>query len=272
MVEAFDSRWQAARAAWPGVDVAEEEFSAYVAERMDSAKAAGKHAALCTEDLYLACACARGDRAALSAFERAFFEEIPRAMKRTRASALPASDELAQVVRHKLFVADLGARPKIAEYGGRGNLRSWFRVVLSRMILNLATRPSPEVPLEQDILVSLLGGADISDVDVEKESYRSAFRDEFAPAFAALADRDKSLLRYAFGEGLTVESIGALYGVHKTTAARWVLRSHEALLAAVRARVMTRLGIGEEEYASVLRMVQSRLEISIERYLKTPDA
>jgi RNA polymerase sigma-70 factor (ECF subfamily) len=270
MVEALGSSWQGARAAWPGVDVAEAEFSAYVAERMDSAKAAGKHEGLCTDDLYLACACARGDRAALAAFERAFFEEIPRAMKRTRAGALPAEDELAQVVRHKLFVADAGARPKIAEYGGRGNLRSWFRVVLSRMILNLATRSSPEVPFEQDLLVSLLGGAGISDLDLAKESYKEAFREAFPAAFAALPDRDKSLLRYAFGEGLTVEAIGSLYGVHKTTGARWVVRAHEALLAAVRAAVIARLGIGEDEYASVLRMVQSRLEISLERYLKTP--
>jgi RNA polymerase sigma-70 factor, ECF subfamily len=266
MVEALGPAWHAARAVWPGVDVGEDEFAAYVAERMDSAKKAGKHAALRTGDLYLACACARGDGAALAAFERAFFEEIPRAMKRTRA-ALPPADELAQVVRHKLFVADAGARPKIAEYGGRGDLRSWLRVLLSRMILNLATRPSPELPFEDELLASLLGGS-AADLEGAKESYRGAFRESFAQAFADLSDRDRSLLRYAFGEDLTVEAIGALYGVHKTTAARWVVRAHEALLGAVRAAVILRLGIGEDEYASVLRMVHSRLDLSLERYLK----
>ena len=236
---------------------------------MDSAKAAGKHAGLRTADLYLACACARGDGAALGAFERAFFEEIPRAMKRTRAT-LPPADELAQLVRHKLFVADVGARPKIAEYGGRGELRGWFRVLLSRMILNLATRPSPELPFEDELLACLLGGgaADLEGLEGAKESYRGAFRASFPKAFAGLGDRDRSLLRYAFGENLTVEAIGALYGVHKTTAARWVVRSHQALLDAVRTAVIARLGIGEDEYASVLRMVHSRLELSLERYLK----
>jgi RNA polymerase sigma-70 factor, ECF subfamily len=266
MVEALGPAWHAARAAWPGVDVGEDEFAAYVAERMDSAKAAGKHAGLRTSDLYLACACARGNGAALGAFERAFFQEIPRAMKRTRAT-LPPADELAQVVRHKLFVADIGARPKIAEYGGRGDLRSWFRVLLSRMILNLAMRPSPELPFEDELLACLLGGG-ATDLEGAKESYRGAFREAFPKAFAELTDRERSLLRYAFGEGLTVEAIGALYGVHKTTAARWVVRAHEALLDAVRLAVIARLGIDEGEYASVLRMVHSRLELSLERYLK----
>jgi RNA polymerase sigma-70 factor (ECF subfamily) len=270
MVDALGPDWHAARAAWPDVDVGEAEFQAYVTERMDSAKAVGTHAALRTNDLYLACACARGDGAALATFERAFFEEIPRAMKRARASQLPARDELAQVVRHKLFVAEAGARPKIAEYGGRGDLRGWFRVLLSRMILNYATRPSPELPFEEDLIVGLLGASNPPDLGVSDESYRRAFRDAFPSAFADLSDRDRSLLRYAFGEGLTVEAIGALYGVHKTTAGRWVVRAHNALLDGVRAAVMTRLGIGEDEYASVLRRIHSRLELSLERYLKTP--
>ncbi len=269
MASALGPDWQAARAAWPGVDVGEEEFAAYVTDRMDSAKEAGKHAALRTSDLYLACACARGDGAALGAFERAYFAEIARAMRRTRAT-LPPADELTQVVRHKLFVADVGARPAIAEYGGRGDLRAWLRVLLSRMILNLATRPSREVPFEEDLLASLLGDGGAPDLGGAKEAYRAAFRASFPEAFAGLPDRDRSLLRYAFGEDLTVEAIGALYGVHKTTAARWVVRAHQALLDAVRAAVIARLGIAEDEYASVLRLVHSRLELSLERYLKTP--
>ena len=269
MVDALSPAWQAARAAWPGVEVPEAEFSAYVAERRDSAKAEGTHVDAHLSDLYLACACARGERPALEAFEKAFFDEIPRAMKRTR-SALPPADELAQLLRHKLFVAPPGERPKIAEYGGRGNLEGWFRVLLSRMILNLATRPSPEVPFEQDLLACLLGGGAAPDLDGAKESYREAFRASFPQAFAELTDRDRALLRYAFGEGLTVEAIGALYGVHKTTAARWVIRSHDALLAGVRRKVMARLGIAEDEYASVLRLVHSRLDLSLERYLKAP--
>lgn len=270
MVEALGHAWQAAREAWPGVDVAEAEFAAYVAERMDSAKAAGKHAPLRTSDLYLACACAKGDGAALSAFEKAYFEEIPRAMRRTRPGKLPPADELAQVIRHKLFVAEKGARPKIAEYGGRGDLRGWLRVLLSRMILNYATRPSPEMPFEEDLLASLLGESPAPEFGVAEETYRAAFRAAFPEAFADLTDRDRSLLRYAFGETLTVEAIGALYGVHKTTAARWVVRAHADLLERMRTKVMARLGIGEDEYASVLRLLKSRLELSLERYLKTP--
>jgi RNA polymerase sigma-70 factor (ECF subfamily) len=234
---------------------------------MDSAKVADEHAALRTTDLYLASACARGDAPALAAFEGAYFGEIARAMKRVR-STLPPADEIEQVVRHRLFVADEGKRPRITEYSGRGDLRSWFRVVVSRLVLNLATRPSPEVPFEHNLLDSLLGGADGQELDLAKEAYRAAFRAAFPEAVAQLRDRERSLLRYAFGENLTVEAIGVLYDVHKTTAARWVREAHRALLSAVRVGVVARLGISDDEYASVLRIVHSRLDLSLERYLR----
>lgn len=261
--------WHSARAAWPGVDVSQEQFAAYVAERRDSAKTGPGHVTLRESDLYLACACARGDTAAIRAFEQAFFGEIRRCLKRIGGSTPPALDEVEQLVRHKLFVAEAGGRPRIAEYGGRGDLRSWFRVTVSRLVLNLATRKSPEVPVENDLLTCMLGGQK-PDFELAKEAYKEDFRVAFRETFDSLSDRDRSLLRYAFGEELTVDAIGALYGVHKTTAARWVVRAHEALLDGVQKALMARLGISADEYASVLRAVHSRLELSLERYLGPP--
>src|ERR1700722_16416899 len=155
MSERSPEGWLEARAAWPGVNVGEAEFTAYVEERRDSSKVGGEHAAVRSGDLYLACACARGDAAALLAFERAFFGDIERSLKRRGGAGLPPRDEVEQLVRHRLFVADDGARPRIAEYSGRGDLRSWFRVTVSRMVLNLAMRPGPEIPFENDLLVRM---------------------------------------------------------------------------------------------------------------------
>ena len=42
-----------------------------------------------------------------------------------------------------------------------------------------------------------------------------------AEAFAALESRERNLLRYALGDGLSVDAIGTLYRVHRATAARW---------------------------------------------------
>jgi RNA polymerase sigma-70 factor, ECF subfamily len=274
-----DEAWRAARAAWPGVEVAKEELVAFVEQRMDSSKPADAHVpdgatheapSVRYSDLYLACACSRGDSAAIVAFERAYFSEVDVAVRRARGVHTPPVDEVRQMVRHKLFVAEPGQPPKVASYSGRGDLRSWFRVTVSRLILNLQTRPSPEIPFEDTLLCRMLGVADPSSLEFPKEMYKAEFRTAFAEAFDALGDRERSLLRYAFGEELTVELIGSLYGVHKTTAARWVVRAHQALLAGVRSILVPRLGIAEDEYESILRVVRDSLELSLERYLKTP--
>jgi RNA polymerase sigma-70 factor (ECF subfamily) len=270
MGEELKAAWLAARSAWPGVHVGEDEFAAYLRERTDSAKGTAEHAPadLRTEDLYLACACARGDNAALAAFERAFFGEVDMALTRSGGSAAPPADEVRQLVRHKLFVAEPGKAPKIADYAGRGALRSWFRVTVTRLVLNLSTRPSPEVPIQDHTLMFLLGGGEDPDLERVKHTYKEEFRASFAEAFASLTVQERAMLRYAFGEGLTVDAIGALYGIHRATAARWVVRAHETLLERVRTALVARLGISEDEYSRVLLLVQSRLELSLERYLK----
>src|SRR5262245_27326419 len=60
----------AGRAAWPKVRLAPGRFEAFLEERLpdgvDPAQVEELHAA----DLYLACACAEGDRAALEALEQ----------------------------------------------------------------------------------------------------------------------------------------------------------------------------------------------------------
>jgi len=281
----FEAEWAAARAAWPGIDVPLEDFRVYVAAKKGNAKSDSAHGpdiegapangtekafpwAPRTHDLYLACACSRRDSAAIAAFERAYFPEIDIAARRFRGRVQVPVDELRQIVRHQLFVPDPGAPPRIALYSGRGDLRSWFRVTVSRLILKLHTRAQPELPFDQNLLVYLLGPEEPTCQDFPKEEYKTEFRRALAESFAGLTPRDRTLLRYAFGEELTVEMIGGLYGVHKSTASRWVTQAHEKLLSAVRAMLVERLGISESEYASVLLGIRDSLELSLERYLK----
>ena len=273
MEEELRAAWIAARAAWPGVFVSEEDFIAFARAR-SSAKSDPEHAGsepradLRAPDLYLACACARGDGAAIAAFERTYFRDVDQVIKKSGGPKVPPIDEVRQLVRHKMFVAEPGSQPKIAEYSGRGDLRSWFRVAVTRMVLNLSTRGGREVPFEEDLLGLMLGHADAP--EYSKGAFQDEFRAAFGQAFAALSDRDRSLLRYAFGEELTVDAIGALHGVHRATAARWVVRAHRTLLEGVRSVIMARLGLREDEYASVLRDIYSRLDLSLERYLRPP--
>jgi RNA polymerase sigma-70 factor (ECF subfamily) len=104
-----------ARAAWPGVAVDDATFVRYLAERVPP----DRLDAVFAEDLYLACACAAGDAAAMDAFDRRHFgplyvaavrlatrsrrDETTRAMAARNAAAaagLPSVDpELATIQR-----------------------------------------------------------------------------------------------------------------------------------------------------------------------------
>src|SRR5687767_7078772 len=123
--------WTAARAAWPGVELDEADFACWVAERGGYDEAT--IAALNTRDLYLACACSRGDRVALAQFEVHFSSSIEAALASIRMRD-DHGDELRQRLRAKLFV---GERPRIASYRGRGELGGWIRAATIREAIDL---------------------------------------------------------------------------------------------------------------------------------------
>ena len=126
--ERIREAWRAAREQWPEIDVPEDDFASYVLERVEDS-----HASPSWSDLYLACACARRDPQALRAFDAVLFPQIEPALARVARSV--SSDEVRQILRDKLFVAEPGKRPKIADYSGRGALRTWLRITAMRVAL-----------------------------------------------------------------------------------------------------------------------------------------
>jgi RNA polymerase sigma-70 factor (ECF subfamily) len=67
-----------------------------------------------------------------------------------------------------------------------------------------------------------------------------------------------------------VDAIGESRGVHRATAARWVKRAHARLVRGVRAALQERLAMTDATYESVVRLIASRLELTLERYLGAP--
>jgi RNA polymerase sigma-70 factor (ECF subfamily) len=101
-----------------------------------------------------------------------------------------------------------------------------------------------------------------------KRLYRAEFRAAFTEALEGLGARHKNMIRLAFVEGLSIDTLGAFHGVHRSTAARWIVDAERALFGAIRARFRERLGVDDEEYASILRLVKSRLDVTFETYLR----
>ena len=69
-------------------------------------------------------------------------------------------------------------------------------------------------------------------------------------------------------DDLSIDEIGVLYGVHRATVARWIASVRESLFELTRRALISRLSIDEGDVDSVLRMIDSQLDISIERVMR----
>lgn len=257
-----------ARNSWPDIEVDPVTFVAWVGTRLQVDHEPHEAlAAVRASDLYLACACAQGDTAALSAFER-FVAEIDLALARMRVNRAQV-EEVKQLVRQKLFVApSADKRVKIADYSGRGDLRRWVRAIAVRTCLNQMRKGKREVLMKDD---KVLAGVAHSDDDPElaymKQKYRIEFREAFLAALNGLTDRQQNLLRYHHVDELNIDEIGAIYRVHRVTAYRWLEKAREALVTQTQKLLRAKLQVEAKEFDSILRMIRSQLHLSLVRHL-----
>src|SRR5215470_7813622 len=251
----------AARAAWPGVQVPDAAFQAFAAERLGDA-GVGTASRDRLVELYLTCACARGDAAAVAAFERTFFIEVDEAARRARTGTAVAADARQNLAR-SLFV---GASPQVATFRGRGDLRGWMRVAAMREVLRLAKRQKKDVLVDDDRFLDAL----CPPSDPELGHLRGEYRDElcaaFARAVASLSERQRELLRRQL-DGVTIDELAAESRVHRATAARWLAEARGAVRERTRRELASALGARSMEAESIIRLVASRLDVSLDRLL-----
>jgi RNA polymerase sigma-70 factor (ECF subfamily) len=230
----------------------------YVARRLREPVLSGIRAS----DLYLACACLEGEPWAVEAVGRILTTEVEVALRQFDG-AYDLLNEVRQMLRHKLLVSDGGAQPKLAEYAGRGDLRAWTRSVTVRTALNRLRDDRRGEQLDDEMGEALVSPAESPELALIKSRYRAAFRAAFGSALAGLSKRERTVLRIHYFDGLTLEEVGAVFGVHRATAARWLASAREKLLLAVRRDLADRLGMGPEELDSLLRTVWSQLDVSM---------
>jgi RNA polymerase sigma-70 factor, ECF subfamily len=256
----FDALFDAAMEAWPAAWVPRAAFVTYLEERAEGDEPFSIDAAA---PLYLVCACLRGVAPALKAFESQYFADIRRAAGRTGLAEDHIS-ELAQMLREDLFVGRNGATPTLGDFKGRGDLRGWLRVTATRAALRMKLRVRKADDRELDRLQARATDSD-PELAYLKAFYRDAFRAAFRAAALTLEPRDRKVLHQHTVEGLTVDQLGTAHGVHRATAARWVQTARERLVVAVRHEFAQRVKVSPRELASVLRLVESRLEVTMKR-------
>jgi RNA polymerase sigma-70 factor (ECF subfamily) len=246
--------WEAGRAVFPEATVDPSAFQRLVLQR---SRDPSRIAALRGPDLYLACACAAGDRRALATFEARYLARIPAILARRERSPAVV-DEVRQIVRTRLLVARAGALPRIAGYGGSGALEAWVRVVTLRVHGNLRRQDRDHEDI--DALGDDLGVAADPEMLLVREHDLRALGAALRDAFVALRDRDRAVLRLQIQKGLTLDQIARALQVHRATAARWIAAARERLLTAVRSLLREPLSL---DFADLVGCLGGRLDLSV---------
>lgn len=257
------------RRAWPSIRLDEGHFTRHLARVTAGAEDA--LVSIRAGEVYLACAAAQGDTAAIAEIERAHLARILADVGRLAGSSAEHAD-IAQLVRVRLFVSEGGEPPRIAAFGGRGPLGGFLRMVAVRVALGQRrkARGVEDASSGDDSLMDLP-----ADSNPELDSLRSRYRVEFKAAFdeamASLTARDRTLLRLHFLDRMSIDQLGALYRAHRSTAARWLARATESLSEETSRRLGERLGLGQAELSSIMDLVRSQIDLSLDRHLKAQE-
>jgi RNA polymerase sigma-70 factor (ECF subfamily) len=218
-------------------------------------------------EIALAQAVAAGDPAALKEFETRYLAPVRPTLRAMTISDADIAD-IEQSVRLKLLVAEEGGAPRLVGYAGQGKLGGLVRVAAVREALTLLRRRKTTTSSD-DWLDDLSSPDDDPELAQLKARHRDAFKTSFEEAVRRLEPRDHTLLRLHLVRHQTIDQIGAVYGVHRATAARWVDAAKRSLRALTISILAEKFGLHGPELERVVSLIESRIELSIDRLLAT---
>jgi RNA polymerase sigma-70 factor (ECF subfamily) len=261
MDEAVRTAFDEGLRAWPGTSLTLESFAAHLAGLgLDRETIAARPA-----DLFITAACAAGDELAVRRFEAQYLGAIEAHVARIGLTTEQLG-ELRQQVRIDLLV---GAQPRIGQYRASGPLAAWVRVVVVRTAIHLARRVRVRERTNDVEALDRLIAPDLGpEANVVKERYRERVQDALKSALLALNDREKTLLRLHFIDGLSADGIGRIYNVHRATAARWLVALRQQVLQGVRQELALPGKATSSELRSLMRLVRSEIRLSLQRILQ----
>jgi RNA polymerase sigma-70 factor (ECF subfamily) len=199
--------------------------------------------------------------------------ELERRLQRVARGASWRGDddfvqEVLQRVRQRLLV---GARPRLAGYGGRGALVQYLKAVVHSVSVDLKRAgASSEKSGEEDELLGAVASDEAADSRLANQAHRTHFTAAFKEALAGLTVEERTWLRMRFVEGLSIDAVGATFGVHRTTAMRWLEKSQRELMTQTRLVLGKRLKLPARELDSLLRAMKPSLAENLSRLLARP--
>lgn len=252
-------------ATWPDVELTPLDFAQHVAAHLQPDV---RPSSLDASGLFLAAACARGQPKALQALNRILVAMAQRVLPSVHPS--PAfHDEVLQTVRVKLLVGSESSAPRIASYAGTGPLEGWLRVVVGRTALDLHRARRPKVP-EVMVNESTLPADVITDIELDfiRREHREDFRAAFHAALDSLTDEERALLRLHVINAMGIDRLAVVLQVGRSTAARRLAAMRGKIRKQTQRFLAQRLQMSPSELNSLVRAMQSQVELSMTRVLE----
>src|SRR5262249_32321867 len=122
----------------------------------------------------------------------------------------------------------------------------------------------PERAGGDDQLADVATAGDDPELAFLKHQYREQFRAAFAAAVAALEPRDRNILRHRYVDGLEVNELATIYGLHRVSMSRTLSRIRDELLAGIGRNLHT----AGDELESIMALIASQLELSLSGLLR----
>ncbi len=271
---------------YPTVQIALEAFLSRIEEVVGTgyavdirAESAGCHPWLASfsrlyhEDLFLAIACARGDRIAWEYFADDYLPLVHRFAAQA-CKNLDESEDLAQELVATLLGSDEpGRQSKLAGYNGSGSLAGWLRVAIAHAAIDRFRRLRKKVSLEeleehgrdQQALTDSSVPASIEEgLDSRWGPVLSRLLSE---ELQRLQPRDRLLLCLYYLQGISLKDIGKQFGVHEATASRWLESLRQGIRKRVEREIRRQHGLRSRDLRSLWRWVSEREVFSLENLL-----
>ncbi len=258
----------AAKKAWTQIAIDDETFITFLAERIpDDVDVLPTVLKFKAADLYLTCGYLSGDPQAQVAIAELFDNLVHPLLKKLRDERGIDTDDARQQLLERMLFPRNDRSPAIALYGGYGSLAKYLQVAAVHTALHML-RDNREIASSGQVeRLRLESFEDDPELRLLKERYREEFKAAFQASVAALKPADRNLLRFHYIASLSTREIASISAVSHCTVARRLTRVRGTLLNDTRKRLMHTLGIGSRDFESIVALVQSQLDASIERVL-----
>jgi RNA polymerase sigma-70 factor (ECF subfamily) len=244
--------YEKCRSRFPTIDLPVADYQKRIEEVL-AADRALRLEDLHHEDLFLALACAQGNRIAWEYFADEYLPSVQRISAQACKSTSEGED-LAQ----GLVAGLMENRAKLAGYSGRASLQTWLRVAISHAAIDRFRRSKREVALDemaergQDVPVSHVEDARTGNADPLDAGWGPVVLKILAEGIGRLTVRDRLLLSLYYLDDIPLKSIGRQFRVHEATASRHLDKIRKDLRKGVERKLRIEHRLSSREIRSIL--------------------